>query len=311
MNQLNIDRTGPASRGWCGLQTYWSYFCGTRDWWRKTNTKREWSVWMLWVCFFATIAKENSSHINTDKTKNSFFFCCWLHWDLVQQCKASPNVTIHFSFTKSIWKLCKLWIHFRPSPTSSTVHWYGVFGVYSLWLVCWVTVNASNIEVYLISGKILFQLWLTNLFLFDWLDGAWFFFFGQIDSDARYMTTTFCLLIIKIMFKLFFEKKHQTKTYNCISFAVGDSWKLWHKTKRKQNLATIIQTRYFDSLSKLTTKTTKNHPKYLISNIGNVSCNVVVNRQWVPSSALVENLVCLKWHTWRRTSWAVWETVIS
>ena len=147
---------------------------------------------------------------------------------------------IHSLFTKSSCITSQLWIHFQPTCNflNSPFRWW--FGVYSLWLIHWITVNATNIGVYfLLYHTILFQFLLTNLLLFDWLDGVVFFFWSSFTRIAgHHITTTFCLLIIKIMFKL--EIKHKTKTYNCISAAGGDSWtwKLWmnkNKTKTKSH----------------------------------------------------------------------------
>ena len=212
---------------------------------KHTNLSLFFFVFVGWACFWVLLFSKSlfclfeqgqccSNGFHT-KLLEASFCIIEAHFGCTKPCHTA---TIHFLVTKSSCITSKLWIHFQPISNffNSPFRWW--FGVYSLWLIHWVTVNATNIGVYFYFLSNFFSVFVDKLVIV-WLIG-WSCIFLLVKFTriaGHHITTTFCLLIIKIMFKL--EIKHKTKTYNGIS-AAGDSWtwKLWmnkNKTKTKSH----------------------------------------------------------------------------
>ena len=203
-------------------------------------------VFVGWACFWVSLFSKdlfclfeqghhisNGFHTKFLQPSLCFTLTCF------RSTKHYHIFAIHSLFTKSSCITSQLWIHFQPISNFLNSPLRRWFGVSSLWLIRWVTVNAAKLAYFFIVWHNFVSV-LVDKLVFVWLIGwSWIRLLVKLTRIAgHHITTTFCLLIIKIMFKL--ERKHQTKTYNCISAAGGDSWtwKLWmnkNKTKTKSH----------------------------------------------------------------------------
>ena len=69
-----LTGTGPAWRGYCGLQTRWTCSCGARNWWSKSKCQKEDWLFEYWAVSFPKKKDEKDKH----HTAN-FFFVLLVH----------------------------------------------------------------------------------------------------------------------------------------------------------------------------------------------------------------------------------------
>ena len=158
---------------------------------KHTNLSLFFFVFVGWACFWVLLFSkglfclfEQGHHIsNGFHTKFLQPSLCFI--ETCFRCTKHCHIfTIHSLFTKSTCITSQLWIHFQPISNffNSPFRWW--FGVYSLWLIRWVTVNATNIGVYFYCmTQFCFSFcWQTCYRSIDWM--KLYFSFGQIDSDC-------------------------------------------------------------------------------------------------------------------------------